>query len=76
MSKSASPTYPYINADLLGDINQDGFFNLGDIGAFKALIGSLPSASRTTSVPEPSTLIMMIACLPLFLIATRRSRAA
>ena len=44
-----------VNADINGDVNQDGIFDTGDVAAFSALLGGPASAA---TIPEPSTLIL------------------
>ncbi len=60
-------TFPLLDADVIGDINQDGTFDLGDLGAFSALLSGPASAA---SVPEPST--FLLATFALFGAAERR----
>ena len=45
-----------IDADVNGDVNGDGTFDLGDLAAYSALLGGPASAS---AVPEPSSLILL-----------------
>lgn len=50
--------YPSVLADAAGDVNGDGAFNLGDVGAFRTLL-FVSAASSAQSVPEPSTLTLL-----------------
>lgn len=61
-----------VNADLAGDVNGDGFFNLGDVGAFKSLIMS-SGAGSAQSVPEPSVLLITMSAIAPLLVRRRRS---
>lgn len=65
-------SYPDVDADLVGDINQDTQFNLGDVQGFKALLA--PPAAAASPAPEPSAalLALLAACS---LAATPRRRA-
>ena len=49
-----------VNADINGDVNQDGMFDLGDVGPFSALLGGPASAA---SVPEPSAVVLVLLVL-------------
>ena len=49
-----------VNPDINGDVNQDGIFDLGDVGSFSALLGGPASAA---SVPEPSTFLLALFAL-------------
>lgn len=53
--------YP-TNTDAAGDVNLDGTFDMGDIGAFAALFGSPANAQ---AVPEPSALLLSLCAVPL-----------
>jgi len=60
-----------IDADLSGDVNQDGIFDTDDTGAFSALLGGPASAA---TIPEPSALTLAVfALLGLLAYARRRS---
>ena len=54
-----------VDTDLTGDVNGDGLFNLGDIGAFKLLVASAGAAAgvSASSVPEPSSLLLALLAL-------------
>jgi len=59
-----SPGYYAVSipADVVGDVNQDGVFDFGDIAAFSALFDEMATSS---AVPEPSSgllLLMAAAC--------------
>ena len=56
----ANPLGFLINADVSGDINDDGTFDLGDLGAFSALFGGAASAS---AVPEPASASLLVTAL-------------
>ena len=56
-------------ANEVGDVNQDGTFDLGDIADFSTLLGGPANAN---AVPEPSTLLL--ALLAVASVATRRQR--
>ena len=49
-----------LNASLIGDVNMDGVFDLGDSSAFSALLGGPASAS---AVPEPSSIMLLAIAL-------------
>ena len=49
-----------VNADINGDVNQDGTFDLGDVGPLSALLGGPASAA---SVPEPSAILLALFAL-------------
>lgn len=59
-----------ISADVVGDVDQDGAFNLGDVQAFKALFDG--SGAATAIVPEPGALLMAIGGVAGFAYARRR----
>ncbi len=48
--------YPTVDADIAGDIDNSGSFDLGDLRSFAAMFE--PSAATALSVPEPSALIL------------------
>ena len=54
--------HPGVLADLVGDVDGSGKFDLGDISKFKALVSS-PGTGSATSVPEPSSLVLLVFCL-------------
>ncbi len=47
--------YPLVDADLVGDINENGQFDLGDLGPF----GDLFNAASSAAVPEPPLSILL-----------------
>ena len=57
------------SAAVVGDVNCDGTFDLGDIGAFSALLGGPAS---TQAVPEPTTLSLAVVLLMGIAIRQRR----
>lgn len=65
----ASPIGILVNADVNGDVNQDGCFDLGDLGPFSALLGGPAS---TQAVPEPTTIVLTIILLMGIAIRQRR----
>lgn len=50
--------FPLLQFELLGDVNLDGSFDLGDVGAFSALSFG---AGAAESVPEPSAALLLAA---------------
>ncbi len=52
--------FPLLDADIIGDINQNGTFDLGDIADFSAMFGGSASAN---TVPEPTTLSLAVVLL-------------
>ena len=63
--------FPAIDADLFGDVDSSGTFDLGDLGPFSALLGGPASAS---AVPEPASASILIVALGFFTIAGYRHR--
>ncbi len=63
--------YPGLDLSIVGDVNEDDTFDLGDIAAFNALLGGPASAA---SVPEPSALLLSL--LVLASVAWRRRTSA
>ena len=59
--------HPLLDADINGDVNGDGAFNLGDVGAFKILIASQPASANAAAVPELSTLLLAMISIALLL---------
>ena len=55
-----TPTGFLVDADLSGDVNQDGTFDTGDTAAFSALLGGPASAA---SVPEPGAWLLALFAL-------------
>ena len=63
--------FPNINADFLGDVNQDGTFDLGDLAAFSALLGG-PAVAH--AVPEPNSFVLVMFAISLMGFLSRKSR--
>jgi len=55
-----TPTGFRIDADLSGDMNQDGTFDLGDIKQFSMLFSPSTAAAN---VPEPTSALLAVAAL-------------
>jgi len=53
-------TYAFVNADVAGDIDGSGIFDLGDLGLFSGLFGGPASAE---AVPEPSAWVLTLLVL-------------
>ena len=72
------PTYDANNfpvvADINGDVNEDGTFDMGDIADFSDLFGGSASSNSASSsaVPEPSTLSLALVLLMGVTIRQRR----
>ena len=58
-----------VDADVNGNVNKDGMFDLGDLGAFSALFSGAASAQ---AVPEPTTLSLAVLLLMGITIRQRR----
>jgi hypothetical protein len=56
-----------------GDFNYDNRVNLGDFGKLKSSYGSAVINSGAASVPEPSTIVLLISCLVGVPLGMRRS---
>ncbi len=69
------PTYdsafPAIDADVIGDMNQNGTFDLGDITGFNALFAG-PASASAQAAPEPTTLSLAVVLLLGIAIRPRR----
>ena len=63
--------FPALDADLIGDINQNGNFDFGDIAGFNALFAG-PATASAQAVPEPSTLTLIVVLLLGLAIRQRR----
>jgi hypothetical protein len=63
--------FPALDADLIGDMNQNGNFDFGDIAGFNALFAGSASAS-SQAVPEPTTLSLAVVLLMGIAIRPRR----
>ena len=63
--------FPLLDGDVIGDMNQNGTFDFGDIAGFNALFAG-PASAGTQAVPEPTTL--SLAVILLLGIATRPRR--
>ena len=61
--------FPLLDGGVIGDMNQDGTFDLGDIAGFNALFAGPASAA---AVPEPTTLSLAIVLLMGIAIRLRR----
>jgi len=55
-----------------GDIDGDGFVNISDFAAFKLAYQGGGGTGLAVPTPEPTTMILAIAALPMFLFARRR----
>ena len=64
--------YPTVDADLVGDIDGSGTFDLGDTGPFSALLGG-PASAIAETVPEPSALTLAAFALLGLAYARRRT---
>ena len=64
-------TFPLHDATIIGDMNQNGNFDFGDIAGFNALFAGLASASAQ-AVPEPMTLSLAVILLLGIAIRQRR----
>ena len=51
--------FPMIDADIVGNVNQDGQFDLGDLASFNDLFASGSASASASAVPEPGVLVMM-----------------
>ncbi len=60
-----------VDADINGDLNMDGIFDLGDLRPFNALLGG-PAAASAQAVPEPTTLSLAVVLLLGMAIRPRR----
>ena len=60
-----------IDADINGDIDGSGTFDLGDLAAYSALLGGLASAS---AVPEPTSVMLLLVAAVLISTPGRRQR--
>lgn len=54
-----------VDADFVGDFNGNGQLDLGDVSGFKDALSALPGAGASTAstVPEPSTMLLMALAL-------------
>lgn len=59
---SYDAAYPLIEADLIGDVDESGSLDLGDVSGFKALISG-GGASGAAAVPEPAGVMLLCLCL-------------
>lgn len=60
--------FPLLDAERIGDVNGDGAFDLGDVGAFKNLLGASASGQ---AVPEPA-MASLLAIGGILLLSGRR----
>ena len=60
-----------VDADINGDVNMDGSFDLGDLGPFSALLGG-PATAGAQAIPEPTTLSLAVILLMGIAIRQRR----
>ena len=68
---SYAAAFPLLDATIIGDMNQNGTFDFGDIAGFNALFAG-PASAGAQAVPEPTTL--SLAVVPLMGIAIRQRR--
>jgi hypothetical protein len=61
--------FPLLDADMIGDVNEDGTFDFGDISAFSGLV---TSSAETQAVPEPA-MASVLAIGGILLLASRRN---
>lgn len=47
--------FPLLDADVIGDVNEDGAFNLGDVKDFNALFAPVGAAEQ---IPEPTSIAL------------------
>jgi len=64
-----------VDADVNGDLNDDGRFDLGDLGSLANLLAGGGSAEATT-VPEPGVALMAMTATLMHLLFHRRSKVA
>jgi len=60
--------YPLVDADRVGDIDENGRFDLGDLGPF----GDLFNAAPTAAVPEPPLSVLLVGLLVWGVLGLRR----
>jgi len=68
--------YPMVDADVAGDVDYSGTFDLGDLRPFQAMLGPTAAtalASTGNVVPEPSALVL-VATAGLLLAARRQNQ--
>ena len=51
--------FPLLDATIIGDMNQNGTFDLGDIAGFNAIFVG-PATASAQAVPEPTTVMLAI----------------
>ena len=68
---SYAAAFPLLDATIIGDMNQNGTFDFGDIAGFNALFTG-PASASASAVPEPSTLSLAVVLLLGITIRRRR----
>ena len=70
-SAAYDASFPLLNADIIGDMNQNGNFDFGDMAGFNVLFAG-PAAASAQAIPEPTTRSLAVVLLMGIAIRQRR----
>ena len=64
--------YQTVDADILGDMDLSGTFDVGDISALSLLLSPSSASATSPAVPEPSSLVLVLLGAAGVMVSSRR----